>query len=567
MPGGLLNLIALGNQNIILNGNPKKTFFKFVYSKYTNFGLQKFRLDFVGLRTLNINEDTQLTFKIPRYGDLLMDTYLSVTLPHIWSPIYPPQDITDVWVPYEFKWIKDLGTRMIKEITVSAGGSILQRISGNYLTSMIERDFSETKKKLHDNMTGNTAYFNDPANYLNRKNVYPNAYYDTSSGGAEPSIRGKTLYIPINVWFTMTSKQAFPLIAMQYNELVINITLRPLTELYIIRDVKDKENNYPYIQPNPNQDYQQFHNFIQTPPNVELIYQDKRKNFNSDIHLISTYGFLSKDENRVFAKQSHEYLIKEVYENVYHNVVGSQKVNTDSLGLVNSWMWYFQRSDVNMRNEWSNYTNWPYDYIPQDIFIPAPRSLNADLTNFPDQGFPSITNPNTTTGGNITVYKNPNGNVNNLFITGKYFVENQKNIMSTFGVVLDGKYRENVFEGGVFEYVEKYIRTAGNGKEGLYCYNFCLNTSPYDLQPSGAMNLSKFSKVELEFTTYTPPLDENAVTYQICIPPNGVDPAIPIGVNKPSWRIFDYTYDMYLFEERYNIVKFVSGNCSLMYTR
>ena len=560
MPGGLLNLIALGNQNIILNGNPKKTFFKFVYSKYTNFGLQKFRLDFVGLRTLNMTDKTQLTFKVPRYGDLLMDTYLALTLPHIWSPIYPPQTTNDVWVPYEFKWIKDLGSRMIKEITVSAGGSVLQRISGDYLTAMIERDFSETKKHLHDNMSGNTSQFNDPGNYVNRTNVYPNAYYNTSPGGAEPSIRGKTIYIPINVWFTMTSKQAFPLIAMQYNELVIDITLRPVTELYIIRDVRDKLNNYPYIQPNPNQDYQQFHNFIQTPPNVELNYSDKRTNWNADMHLISTYGFLSKDENRVFAKESHEYLIKEVYEHVYHNVVGSQKINTDSLGLVNSWMWYFQRSDVNMRNEWSNYTNWPYDYIPQDIFIPInthPQISNRALSTTTVTG---LTGP-------ISVYSNPNNSATNLFISGEYFVENQKSIMTTFGIVLDGKYRENVFEAGVFEYVEKYVRTSGNAKEGLYCYNFCINTSPFDLQPSGAMNMSKFSKVELEFTTYTPPLDPNSVTYQICIPPNGLTPSIPIGVNKPSWRIFDYTYDMHLFEERYNIVKFISGNCSLMYSR
>jgi hypothetical protein len=560
MPGGLLNLIALGNQNIILNGNPKKTFFKFVYSKYTNFGLQKFRLDFVGLRTLNMTDKTQLTFKVPRYGDLLMDTYLAVTLPHIWSPVYPPQTVNDVWVPYEFKWIKDLGSRMIQEITVSAGGSVLQRITGNYLTAMIERDFSETKKHLHDNMSGNTTQFNNPANHLNRINTYPNSYYNTSPGGAEPSIRGKTIYIPINVWFTMTSKQAFPLIAMQYNELVIEVILRPVTELYIIRDVKDKVNNYPYIQPNPNQDYQQFHNFIQTPPNVELSYSDKRTNWNADLHLISTYGFLSKDENRVFAKEEHDYLIKEVYEHIYHNVVGSQKINIDSLGLVNSWMWYFQRNDVNMRNEWSNYTNWPYDYIPQDIFIPTsthPQIMNRAIST---TTVPGLTEP-------ISVYSNPNTVVTNLFISGEYFVENHKSIMTTLGVVLDGKYRENVFEAGVFEYVEKYVRTSGNAKEGLYCYNFCINTSPYDLQPSGAMNMSKFSKVELEFTTYTPPLDSNSVTYQICIPPNGLTPAIPIGVNKPSWRIFDYTYDMHLFEERYNIVKFVSGNCSLMYSR
>ena len=562
MPGGLLNLIAVGNQNVILNGNPKKTFFKFVYSKYTNFGLQKFRLDFVGLRTLSITDTTHLTFKVPRYGDLLMDSYLAIRLPHIWSPIYPPTSTNDNWIPYEFKWIKDLGTRMIKEITISAGSSVLQRISGDYLVAMIDRDFSEAKKKLHDDMTGNTTYFNDPANFSNRTNVYPNSYYDTSLGGAEPSIRGKTIYIPINVWFTMTSKQAFPLIAMQYNELVIDISLRPVNELYTIRDVKDTENNYPYIQPNPNQDYQQFHNFIRTPPNVELVYTDKRTNWNSDIHLISTYGFLSKDENRVFASESHEYLIKEVYEHTFHNVVGTQKVNIDSLGLVNSWMWYFQRSDVNMRNEWSNYTNWPYDYIPQDIFIPT--STHPQIVA---DGIATMVNPKTGATGNISVYTNANGTVNNSFITGKYFVENQKDIMTTFGVVLDGKYRENVFEAGVFEYVEKYIRTAGGSKEGMYCYNFCLNTDPLDIQPSGAMNLSKFSKVELEFTTYTPPLDTEAITYQICIPPNGLTPAIPIGVNKPSWRVFDYTYDMHLFEERYNIVKFVSGNCSLMYSR
>ena len=37
MAGGLLNLIALGNQNIILTGNPTKSFFKSTYYKYTNF--------------------------------------------------------------------------------------------------------------------------------------------------------------------------------------------------------------------------------------------------------------------------------------------------------------------------------------------------------------------------------------------------------------------------------------------------------------------------------------------------------------------------------------------------
>ena len=66
MPGGLLNLIAYGNQNIIINGNPKKTFFKSVYMKHTNFGIQKFRLDYEGTKTLNPDEETIYKFKVPR---------------------------------------------------------------------------------------------------------------------------------------------------------------------------------------------------------------------------------------------------------------------------------------------------------------------------------------------------------------------------------------------------------------------------------------------------------------------------------------------------------------------
>ena len=54
MPGGLLNIISVGNANLFLTGNPSKTFFKVTYSKYTNFGLQKFRLDFDGQRELRL---------------------------------------------------------------------------------------------------------------------------------------------------------------------------------------------------------------------------------------------------------------------------------------------------------------------------------------------------------------------------------------------------------------------------------------------------------------------------------------------------------------------------------
>ena len=109
MAGGLMNLVSAGQQNVILNGNPKKTFFKAAYARYTNFGLQKFRVDFDGSRTLRLAEPSHFTFKIPRYADLLMDTYLVVTLPMIWSPIIKSNG---TYKAYEFKWIKNIGTQI-----------------------------------------------------------------------------------------------------------------------------------------------------------------------------------------------------------------------------------------------------------------------------------------------------------------------------------------------------------------------------------------------------------------------------------------------------------------------
>ena len=552
MPGGLLNIVAYGNQNVYLNGNPSKTFFKTTYKKYTNFGLQKFRLDFDGLRNLRMSESSKFTFRMKRYAELLMDTYLVVQLPTIWSPIIPPVDASNNWAPYEFKWIDNLGTQMIEEVEIAVGGQVLNRYSGAYLLAMVQRDYNNVKKDLYDKMTGNVPELNDPGNASPRINSYPNAYYTSVQQGPEPSIRARKLYIPINFWFTLAAKMAFPLVALQYNELEINITIRPVQELIVIRDVEDQENEFPYIQPNFNDAYQQFYRFLQPPPDISLntttSYQDKRTNWNADVHLMSTYGFLTEEESKIFAAKEQKYLFKSVYDWKYFNITGSQRVKLEnSMGMVSSWMWYFQRNDINLRNEWSNYTNWPYNYLPHDVEFAdiSGNHLIPDISYSFGPGYNPVEDAHT-----------------GYFITGDYSVSNEKNILLSLGILMDGKYRENVLDAGVYNYIEKYVRTSGNAPDGLYCYNFGIHTDPFDFQPSGAMNLSKFRDIQLEFTTYTPSLDEEAKFYTICDPSGGI-----IGVNKTNWQLYDYNYNMTVHEERYNVITFVGGNCGLMYAR
>jgi hypothetical protein len=549
MAGGLLNLISTGNNNIFLTGNPTKTFFKVTYAKHTNFGLQKFRVDYDGLRDLRLTEPSTFTFKMPRYAELLMDTYLVVNLPTIWSPIYNPCESTEnQWAPYDFRWIRELGTNMVSEISITCGSQTIQKYSGEYLRAMIERDFSAEKKDLVDQMTGNVIELNDPANAFSRQNAYPSAYYQPNGGTSEPSIRGRKLYIPINTWFTLDSRCAFPMVCLQYNDLYVSVTMRPIQELFQVRDVFDAGNNFPYIQPDFNQTQFNMYEFLQSPVQdlsnpTKYPWPITNNTWNADIHLLSTYCFLTGEESRKFAAEDQVYLVKDIFEYTFNNVTGSKKVQLTSNGMISSWMMYLQRNDVNMRNEWSNYTNWPYQNLPVDIQM-APID---SVTNY-GPGVNIIGASQISTG---------------IFITGSLATQNQKEILETMAIVLNGDYRENVLESGIYNYVEKYVRTKGSAKEGLYCYNFCLNTDPFEYQPSGAINLSKFRTVELEITTSVPPFDIQNSQYNIICGPDGN----PIGTTKMNWQLFEYNYNLKVFEERYNILSFIGGNCGMLYAR
>jgi hypothetical protein len=440
---------------------------------------------------------------------------------------------------------------MINRITINCGNQKLQEYSGQYLLSATQRDFDYQKLMLFYQMIGNYSELNDPANAGSRVNSYPNAFYTTSAAGAQPSIMANTLYIPLNTWFNLKTQMAFPLVSLQYNELQISITFKPINQLFRIRDVMDTANNFPYVAPNFNQFYMQMYRFLQTPPDESLSatsYIDTRNVWNADINLNCTYCFLSNDEARLFAKNEQKYLFKQVSESPFYNVTGQNKVQLNSIGLVSSWMFFFQRSDANLRNEWTNYTNWPYNYMPNDEY---PASAEGNYTN-----------PDTT-----AMYKkigpglNSNGTLTGYMITGVYNPQNIKQILVALGILLDGQYRENILPYGVYEYVEKYIRTGGFAPNGLYCYNFCLNTSLFNLQPSGAINMNRFTNIEFEFTTISPPLDPLAQVLTICDPNTGDI----VGINKPTWRIYSYNFNLYVMEERINVVTFIGGNAGVMY--
>ena len=343
MAGGLLNLLANENSNMAnvhFIGNPSTFFFYSTFNQFCNFAMQKFRVDYNGSNDLQQNNSTNITFIMPRYADLLTDTYLSVTLPDIFSPIYndPATDIS--FGSFDFRWIKDIGTNLISEIKISIGGSTIQKYSGQYIKNIVERDFEAQKKDIFNKMIGNVPEIHSP-NLTTHNVLYPNSYriYPNSVGNnSYPSIKSRQLLIPINSWFTLSNYLAFPLIALQYQELQIDFTLRPLSELYIIRDL-DNINSFdynltPYIRPDGSPRYNLATFLTRYENNI-----DENTDFNTilqpfNIHIICTQVFLSAEQRDYMARNNQKYLFRDVREHTIFDLIGSLDKQVDRYTLV-----------------------------------------------------------------------------------------------------------------------------------------------------------------------------------------------------------------------------------------
>jgi hypothetical protein len=563
MTGGLMNLNATGNENIILNGNPKKTFFKATYNKYTNFGMQKFRIDYEGQRKLHMSNPSVLDFKIPRYADLLYETFICVTIPNIWSPLLYIED-TDTRsndnnniIPYEFKWISELGSNMIREVEIHSGGVSLAKYSGEYLSCLKERDFSKGKKNLWDKMTGNVVDLHSPENAEMRENIYPHAQADGNGNTVEPSIKGRKIYIPLDAFFCDSSKLALPLVALQYQEIFIRVTFEPIKNLYTLNNTRTaiySDGHGDITCPNPNDTEHQLWRFLQPPPtNTACVskasdaeengYNITLNDWDANIHLISTYIFLDKEEQRVMATNNHNILFKQIHTFDFFDIAGSHIVKLESKDLVSGYMWRFRRSDVKNRNEWTNYTNLLYNGIPGKFLE------EFDNDKMVEYGIEPTTYKKGWDSAYIT------GNVDN------YVHKNTKNILLDLGIILGGVYRENIFDSGVYNYVEKYNKTSGNAKDGLFCYNFAINNERKEYQPSGSMNLNRFKTIDFEFNTILPEQNPAGSIEEFICDASGN----PIQFRKNLASLYNFTYDLRMFEERYNVLMIQSGRCGLLH--
>ena len=485
MPGGLIQLAAYGSQDFYLTGNPQISFFKTVYRRYTNFSMESVEETIDTSTEIGMDTGSTLKFNVKRIADLVKDIYFVFTLPAVYS--------SD---SVKFQWIKNIGTSIINNVSISVGGSIIDRHYGEWLNIWHELTLSEEKKEGYYKMIGNIPELYDPANAPGNNNSYPNS----STSDTIPSINQYKIYVPLVFWFNRNFGCALPLIALQRHEVDIALELRPLRELYTIIDTDTTSSTYSYrIRPDSTIAGHQIQNFITDTSMVSVSDTGARTliRFDLNAYLEINYIFLDKDERKRFAAVEHEYLIEQVIRVDTGITITSTADKTDKMDLlihhpVRQLVWVARRTDFEDHNDWNNYTNWLVENTP-------PYSLN---------------------------FSNPYGETASI-TSSNYDLIKERNIIKTGTLLLNGLDRFKEKDATYFNLIQPFQHQHRICKEGIYSYSFGLDAQKY--QPMGSCNMSRFNNIQLQLKF------------------NGRSSSDT------------YNYNLYVFAVNYNILRIMGG--------
>lgn len=534
-----------------------------VYEPQQHFCYQKFDVSPEVDSTLDLTNKKTYHFRINPSLDVLVGYYLTFNLPDIYSPIYPPTDETDGhWAPYEFRWIDDF-CEIIEEYELTVADQTIFRGDGKSLRLLMNRDLSESKLKQFNDLVGSVPEVNDPAYAHRRIGTYPNCMFSTTylNNGLNPapSIPGRTIMIPLHVFFHPCG---FPMHLLQKNlPIYLKVEIRPINEWFRVRDVFDHINDFPLVRPEFNEPQFQLYRFLQPPPSVDLSstrYVYKPLAWEANLHLITEFVALTEQE-RLYARQKGDknvMLYRNITRHIFRDIQGTfeAKINNPTQGFVSSLIIAPQRSDVYRRNEWSNYTNWPYlNEIPTNIMA-APT--NTDEFDLP---FRDTLPP-------LTLHKKDN-TVTGICITGPATSDNEKYIVVTSGINYDGNEREKILPYDVMRRLDIMNKCPGIGTDGVAYYQYSKLSSPIAQlnQPAGIQNWGSWNRISIVGTTLVPTVNPQSYIPEQFVCNERGDNVISVSYN--TYSIYDYKYTLYVYEERINVIMFdpVLGLPSLLY--
>lgn len=534
MPGGEIQLVAYGEENVFLNDDPQITFFKIVYKRYTNFSIETVKCNFVE----QLNFGSKYTVEIPKTGDLMHKLWLVIDLPSV-PIIYNLQNTVDKRL--KFAWARKVAYALINYIDIDIGGQVIDRQWGEWMNILNELNTTNFNSSLNQYI-GNTPEFYE--------------YKNTSTG--IPSLR---LHVPLQFWFFKNSGFALPLLALEYSSVKLTIQLNEFSNCAIF-----SPSNYVYIS-------NYYGGGIPQEPllqidgsggyawaeydSIEIIdITDKSKLYKLYYRQISNNTFITTNQ------QYYDTYVKKVLE-LFKNSTEYNMDNINNLDLLPKFFIYGLKSksiftpitktgtnnitgsyiykyisNISIKNmfllidyiyldreERIQFYNNKHEYIIEQIYFTG----NNILKNLSNKNSLEIINPCKLIVfmGQLEYLTNPN--VNDFFNYNTTFIRNDLQQIQGNPII---KYANFDFNSNQFStpmdysFYSKllpflsYPMAINNDNYGIY--KFCLY--PINTQPSGSCNMSCFTNVDINtrFNKIDTPTANNnyifksyAITYNI----------------------------------------------------
>lgn len=550
MPGnGELMVACYGSQNIDVNGNPQGTEFYKAYKRYTHFAQENIAIPLEGPDELTMDNPVRIRALIPRHADLMTDLTFVFDLPEIYSKIFDGYSVDGVPSPFtrvpQFRWIHMIGALIIENLAVFISGTKIQEFSGEWIAARATIDYPAAEYLKWRNLVGDVPELHSPewgvygkaGNYPYQQGTYPNVLDPSGANVYAPSIPARQIRVPLPLWFSESPARALPLVALQRHIVEVQITLRPLRDLYRIMDpyfqaepvhpntMLVPDPSYPtQIDPNqpaPPYDNLTLQNAYRTTfsdPVAALRYYYTNagtpvpitEGFALHAHLEGTYVFLTEKEQIMFATSELRHLVHQIQVVRYPSLVARTRIDLDVHTLSTRFVFWGRRSDaIQYRNDFINLSNWKS--LTQAPFIPVP--------------------------GPTPLYSN-----SGLVIP--YY--SARDTIDSVRLLIDGNEVYGERPAQFFEVQTPLTTTTGTGIQGInpgglkpddlmgpiYQFPFALHASDH-FQPSGSLNTSRLRNVQLEINPTQ-------------LDPNGY-----------------YVYDITVFAEGLNTVKYMNGLASL----
>jgi len=366
--GALTQLIALGAADKYLSQNPAITFWRFRYSRYTNFAMEPIEQPFN--TQVMFGSDTQLTFN--RTGDLIYYLYVVIDLPGIsacqdgptcgvnsqlslYAQPYPgltrgengtycdpcrdsagdedpsgyPDDCGQDG-PYAH-YTNAIGQWLIRRASLVIGGQVIDTLYNDYLYAWEELT-GKPGKRLREMIGKDTSL-----QYL-----------------VADSRHTRRLYVPLPFWFTQSSGNALPVVSLQFHGIQLHVCFADLQSC--VQTSCSRGAQAPVI-------------VLKTANQVPLVEQDLRA-------LVETnYVYLDIDERDRFATGSFEQLITQVQSYQIQTRSTQVRMSLNFNHPIIELIWMVRRRCQDNVNNWFCYAG---KYLEDPI-----KAVHFKLNNLP----------------------------------------------------------------------------------------------------------------------------------------------------------------------------------------